>query len=81
MGSKYNELFSSLGYDALEVILGIHPRMIPETDVKKLIDLLVLSETNQSLEHEIQQIVNQFQHHPEMTVKLLLTLREREDDE
>jgi hypothetical protein len=74
MESKFNELFSSLGYEALEVILGIHPRSIPETEVMKLVHLIYLSEENEYLESEIQSIIDAYHENPELKLKLLLNL-------
>lgn len=76
MSSKYGELFSSLGYDALDVILGINPQSISETEVKRLIHLISLTEENEALELDINQITNFFRDNPEMKLKLLLNLEQ-----
>lgn len=77
MRSKYGELFSSLGYDALDTIFGINPQLILQSEVKKLIQLIGLSEENESLEAEIRNIVNQNYNNNEMKLKLLLHLADR----
>jgi hypothetical protein len=77
MSSKYSELFSSLGYDALDVIVGIDARSIPEKKVKKLIQLIVLSEKDENIGYEVKNIIETYRDTKELKLKLLLHLVEQ----
>jgi len=74
VNSEYNELFSTLGYDALSVILGINPHLIRENEIRKLIKLINLSKENEFIELEIKNIINKYPDNPEMKLKLLLKI-------
>jgi hypothetical protein len=77
MSSKYSELFSSLGYDALDVIVGIDARSIPEKKVKKLIQLIVLSEKDENIGYEVKNILETYRDTKGLKLKWLLHLVEQ----
>lgn len=71
MKSLESKLFSTLGYDALQVILGVNPRKIAENEIKKLISLVHLAENNLSLRAEIENIQKQKLDESKLKNKLL----------
>ncbi|RAK22027.1 hypothetical protein B0I26_1025 [Anoxybacillus vitaminiphilus] len=77
MKSKYDELFSSLGYEALNVVIGINPCSISEEEVKRLINLIGLSENDPSLESEMENIIQKYSNNAEMKLRMLLHLEQR----
>ncbi|MDR7314705.1 hypothetical protein [Brevibacillus nitrificans] len=79
MKSKYDELFSSLGYDSVDVILGINPRLISETETKKLVRLIFLSEKNKMLASEIETVLTEYPDCSETKLKLLLQIENSYD--
>lgn len=57
MPSSYGEMFSSLGYDALEVILGINLKSLSEIEKRELVRLVRLSEKDKEVQNDIQGIM------------------------
>lgn len=57
MYSNYSEIFSTLGYQALDVIFGIDSEALSEKEKKHLVRLVVLSENEEKVRHEIEKIM------------------------
>ncbi|RBW70689.1 hypothetical protein [Bacillus taeanensis] len=53
----YGEMFSSLGYEALDVILGLDSTLLSELEKRELVRLVELSEKNVEVKSGIQSIL------------------------
>jgi len=76
MKPSNDEMFSSLGYDALRVLIGIDPNYISEQEIKRLIHLINLSEEDAHLQSQIKEIIQKHPNHMKTKVALLLRLEQ-----
>ncbi|MEK3643533.1 hypothetical protein [Aeribacillus sp. FSL M8-0235] len=52
-----SEIFSALGYDALDLIFGINSKLLSEVEKRDLIHLAVLEDKNEEIKNRIQDIL------------------------
>jgi hypothetical protein len=53
----YDEMLSSLGYDALDLIFGFNTKTLPEAEKKELVHLAGLLEKNEEIRGRIQSVL------------------------
>lgn len=58
MSITYREMFSTLGYHALDIIFGFNSKTLKESEKRNLVRLLNLSEKDEIIKAEIQDILN-----------------------
>ncbi|MFC7393254.1 hypothetical protein ACFQRG_09785 [Scopulibacillus cellulosilyticus] len=74
MVSPYDELFSTMGYSAIDLVFGINSYKISEKEKRELIKLAKISESNKAIEQQILMIREQDISEPEKKNKLLSLL-------
>lgn len=73
MSPTYSEMFSTLGYDALNFIYGINTKSLTENEKKDLVRLLGLFEKDEVIKARIQDIL-ELDHSDTVKKDMLLVL-------
>lgn len=70
--SFYGKMFSTLGYKALTVILGVDDELLTEEEKRRLTHLIILMEKDKELKEKIDKMISSNMKHEELVSKLVL---------